>query len=112
MRIRGGMAKSNPYRIIRPRSTPKRPATAKGPGVGGTAWWVTTRPAAKATPRVTTERPVWRAKALARGERITKPESQKMGMETTYPVEARSEEHTSELQSRENLVCRLLLEKK
>src|SRR5690606_41170673 len=37
----------------------------------------------------------------------------------SHPVEAiahaiaeRSEEHTSELQSRENLVCRLLLEKK
>src|SRR5690606_41559547 len=29
----------------------------------------------------------------------------------TYPG-SRSEEHTSELQSRENLVCRLLLEKK
>src|SRR5690606_40120454 len=28
------------------------------------------------------------------------------------PLELRSEEHTSELQSRENLVCRLLLEKK
>src|SRR5690606_42133180 len=28
------------------------------------------------------------------------------------PAERRSEEHTSELQSRENLVCRLLLEKK
>src|SRR5690606_41601769 len=28
------------------------------------------------------------------------------------PIVARSEEHTSELQSRENLVCRLLLEKK
>src|SRR5690606_37657143 len=28
------------------------------------------------------------------------------------PVDSRSEEHTSELQSRENLVCRLLLEKK
>src|SRR5690606_39602755 len=28
------------------------------------------------------------------------------------PVNERSEEHTSELQSRENLVCRLLLEKK
>src|SRR5690606_40240485 len=27
-------------------------------------------------------------------------------------IEIRSEEHTSELQSRENLVCRLLLEKK
>src|SRR5690606_1831305 len=29
-----------------------------------------------------------------------------------HMAEARSEEHTSELQSRENLVCRLLLEKK
>src|SRR3712207_8686206 len=29
-----------------------------------------------------------------------------------YPVLARSEEHTSELQSRQYLVCRLLLEKK
>src|SRR5690606_41935603 len=28
------------------------------------------------------------------------------------PTDIRSEEHTSELQSRENLVCRLLLEKK
>src|SRR5690606_41718609 len=28
-----------------------------------------------------------------------------------YRVHGRSEEHTSELQSRENLVCRLLLEK-
>src|SRR5690606_41641576 len=28
------------------------------------------------------------------------------------PASSRSEEHTSELQSRENLVCRLLLEKK
>src|SRR5690606_40039368 len=31
---------------------------------------------------------------------------------TTGTWPARSEEHTSELQSRENLVCRLLLEKK
>src|SRR5690606_41633912 len=30
----------------------------------------------------------------------------------SMPSEGRSEEHTSELQSRENLVCRLLLEKK
>src|SRR5690606_41959424 len=29
-----------------------------------------------------------------------------------YSTPSRSEEHTSELQSRENLVCRLLLEKK
>src|SRR5690606_40045589 len=33
-------------------------------------------------------------------------------MGETYGVPVRSEEHTSELQSRENLVCRLLLEKK
>src|SRR5690606_39289262 len=31
---------------------------------------------------------------------------------TTLLLQPRSEEHTSELQSRENLVCRLLLEKK
>src|SRR3712207_8238431 len=31
---------------------------------------------------------------------------------TTHPLLERSEEHTSELQSRQYLVCRLLLEKK
>src|SRR5690606_39934610 len=37
----------------------------------------------------------------------------KGGPEPAPPgLELRSEEHTSELQSRENLVCRLLLEKK
>src|SRR5690606_39786223 len=34
------------------------------------------------------------------------------GGTASSPRAARSEEHTSELQSRENLVCRLLLEKK
>src|SRR5690606_39670860 len=34
------------------------------------------------------------------------------GSFSAYGVVGRSEEHTSELQSRENLVCRLLLEKK
>src|SRR5690606_40293784 len=33
-------------------------------------------------------------------------------LENINPMTERSEEHTSELQSRENLVCRLLLEKK
>src|SRR5436309_7060400 len=33
-------------------------------------------------------------------------------LEDQFAVLLRSEEHTSELQSRENLVCRLLLEKK
>src|SRR5207302_11263202 len=35
-----------------------------------------------------------------------------VGVRHQTPLETRSEEHTSELQSRENLVCRLLLEKK
>src|SRR5690606_42057972 len=34
------------------------------------------------------------------------------GIKKPQPCRQRSEEHTSELQSRENLVCRLLLEKK
>src|SRR3712207_8465886 len=34
------------------------------------------------------------------------------GESVREPVESRSEEHTSELQSRQYLVCRLLLEKK
>src|SRR5688572_31846900 len=34
------------------------------------------------------------------------------GSETSGEAEERSEEHTSELQSQSNLVCRLLLEKK
>src|SRR5690606_35924967 len=34
------------------------------------------------------------------------------GIGVGVPADQRSEEHTSELQSRENLVCRLLLEKK
>src|SRR5690606_41061839 len=35
-----------------------------------------------------------------------------LGLKEAKAVVDRSEEHTSELQSRENLVCRLLLEKK
>src|SRR2546430_7768523 len=41
--------------------------------------------------------------------------SQKLAFEdaiSNRPAEQRSEEHTSELQSQSNLVCRLLLEKK
>src|SRR2546427_4671824 len=35
-----------------------------------------------------------------------------LGVNTQATVKSRSEEHTSELQSQSNLVCRLLLEKK
>src|SRR5690606_39493450 len=45
---------------------------------------------------------------IVRGGRLQEVEA----LSEVEPVEFRSEEHTSELQSRENLVCRLLLEKK
>src|SRR3712207_7261098 len=40
------------------------------------------------------------------------PRPQWNGIATWWTVRSRSEEHTSELQSRQYLVCRLLLEKK
>src|SRR5207237_2246485 len=51
---------------------------------------------------------------LFRSSRVQTPPSSPSGCASTCgaPVEARSEEHTSELQSHLNLVCRLLLEKK
>src|SRR5690606_41183971 len=46
-------------------------------------------------------------------KRIIDATAQRMGLdESKVLINIRSEEHTSELQSRENLVCRLLLEKK
>src|SRR5690606_31239364 len=51
----------------------------------------------------------------ARGLRVGGPYTitiNKAGEGATTRENVRSEEHTSELQSRENLVCRLLLEKK
>src|SRR5690606_39616607 len=45
--------------------------------------------------------------------RILRAEADKLGYPSNFTIyDSRSEEHTSELQSRENLVCRLLLEKK
>src|SRR5690606_41627744 len=46
------------------------------------------------------------------GNAWDKREQAKAAAEARRKAEKRSEEHTSELQSRENLVCRLLLEKK
>src|SRR3712207_7580667 len=43
-------------------------------------------------------------------DRVTYPKTGRTPL--ADPAEARSEEHTSELQSRQYLVCRLLLEKK
>src|SRR3989442_7423506 len=58
-------------------------------------------------PTVPREEPRARETAAPRGRRT--PHSSVRGRR---PLGARSEEHTSELQSRPHLVCRLLLEKK
>src|SRR5688572_31234221 len=50
----------------------------------------------------------WRHELIAGGG--TRP--QRGGVGVRLPSSVRSEEHTSELQSQSNLVCRLLLEKK
>src|SRR5256886_4040131 len=53
--------------------------------------------------------------ATTRAGMVSAPLRSRFGMTTRldyYGAEERSEEHTSELQSQSNLVCRLLLEKK
>src|SRR5256885_12924876 len=57
------------------------------------------------------------AEFVSRGDELLEPRIGRhprldRAVELLHPVEARSEEHTSELQSPCNLVCRLLLEKK
>src|SRR3712207_7050584 len=70
-------------------------------------------------PYTTLFRSVWAARASTTG--TTRRSSSSTGTESapgrvlsppTSTTSARSEEHTSELQSRQYLVCRLLLEKK
>src|SRR5690606_40069540 len=46
------------------------------------------------------------------GRVVPQPEGEGQAVADHRAAQVRSEEHTSELQSRENLVCRLLLEKK
>src|SRR5947209_13079504 len=45
-------------------------------------------------------------------DQLTAAEIQRLGSRELVTINQRSEEHTSELQSRQYLVCRLLLEKK
>src|SRR5579883_3585942 len=60
------------------------------------------------------EPPEWRRFGIYGEQLVPKPwlEMQRLLIKELKRTVHRSEEHTSELQSRENLVCRLLLEKK
>src|SRR5690606_39773069 len=60
-----------------------------------------------AASRISSNSCFWRYKSV---RQILRPST--MPAPSVLPAGNRSEEHTSELQSRENLVCRLLLEKK
>src|SRR5258708_19952991 len=55
---------------------------------------------------------VVRPRLANRGSSIMRWHSTRCAICLTWPREIRSEEHTSELQSPDHLVCRLLLEKK
>src|SRR5258708_10170449 len=57
------------------------------------------------------DREQFRARALRQARRVDHP-GRRVGDQLVELVGARSEEHTSELQSPDHLVCRLLLEKK
>src|SRR5258707_6690206 len=60
------------------------------------------------------ENPHHRRQPHGRSPALCRPEDRGPGIPQTLPMRVfiRSEEHTSELQSRQYLVCRLLLEKK
>src|SRR3989442_11934615 len=55
---------------------------------------------------------VWNFRSRSRSPLVTEYVRTKYVTATTVQTAKRSEEHTSELQSRPHLVCRLLLEKK
>src|SRR2546430_10447003 len=57
-------------------------------------------------------RPSWHVWDRSRSSGVGGSAGSALAFVLTGPSEGRSEEHTSELQSQSNLVCRLLLEKK
>src|SRR3712207_7102755 len=87
----------------RPPKSPLFPSTALSPPTTTTAAPATTTTTAAPTSTTTT--------TAAPSTTTTAPEVDGIVVKPP-PAGSRSEEHTSELQSRQYLVCRLLLEKK
>src|SRR5688572_31579763 len=63
----------------------------------------------KSSPKVRVVQTGW---PVALSSAMSRPSSVAMMIRSRHIARPRSEEHTSELQSQSNLVCRLLLEKK
>src|SRR5690606_40713026 len=72
--------------------------------------WTTPGRSSTCATRARTGSTRWRRRSTSPGPPASAPRPTATGCGCAAP--SRSEEHTSELQSRENLVCRLLLEKK
>src|SRR5690606_39592504 len=83
----------------------------------GTSWWSTSTtsvwmPAARWVSSSCAADGISRTVCVAMPQRAAICEMLSEKLLSALMTNRRSEEHTSELQSRENLVCRLLLEKK
>src|SRR5690606_41739476 len=76
-------ATTRPTSMTRPRldSSPRLPAAAMGPGVGGTKVWVAYSPVARATLMATTETSMRAARAVFDALGMTEAETQDTGME-------------------------------
>src|SRR5215475_8534716 len=108
MRRRAAFRRSRSTSLWRARRRPRSCRRSNG-------WhWRVARASTRCAIRFRSRRG-WQSSAPARRPRRLRGASINRSAAPTAPdylALARSEEHTSELQSRENLVCRLLLEKK
>src|SRR5690606_39373021 len=98
------------FRTLPPPSSPLFPYTPLFRSLASAGCWPHSAVYPRAISSVTTW-PRWSKKPAGRNPCSRMPANRWPNI-TAHAFPPRSEEHTSELQSRENLVCRLLLEKK
>src|SRR5690606_39700435 len=100
-----------------PTSAPKPPSAAPRSPASTSGSTAATPPHSSPTSPTSAHKPPTRAQAAAStaakpSPAACAPSPQPPATSSRFSQSSRSEEHTSELQSREKLVCRLLLEKK
>src|SRR5690606_11671818 len=109
--VPGGQGFTCGYRDCRQRDTGSTRCAGSriSPPRGWDGWSTRQRPA---TSELGSNRTIWlQNPSTGQISRVARSPSTSGGLSSSTLM-GRSEEHTSELQSRENLVCRLLLEKK